>query len=266
MPITRSDIMHECDLVEDIAIAYGYNNLKKAVPSTFAGAAGQPINHMSDLLRQEMAMAGFTECLNWALLSRSENFAAMRREEKLEEHWRLVANPHEYSPSLPAVSISNAKTKEFEIARTSILPGILKTCANNKELPTPIRLFEVGDVVLQDPTREVRSKNVRRIGAIHSDTKTQLHLLHGALDQLMYSLNFEPEHEHAEKSKRRTFTLVPSEDPSFFPGMQAHIVCKGITIGIMGELHPDVLSNKGFDINLPTSAFELNIEPFLDWL
>merc|ERR1719210_746815 len=200
VPVTRSDIMHECDLVEDIAIAYGYNNLKKAVPSTFAGAAGQQINHMSDLLRQEMAMAGFDECLNWALLSRKENFAAMRREEKLEEHWRLVANPHEYSPSLPAVSISNAKTKEFEIARTSILPGVLKTLANNKELPTPITLFEVGDVVLHEPTREVRSKNVRRIGAVHCDTKTQLHLLHGALDQLMYSLNFEPEHEHAEKS------------------------------------------------------------------
>ena len=27
MPVTRSDIMHECDLVEDLAIAFGYNNL-----------------------------------------------------------------------------------------------------------------------------------------------------------------------------------------------------------------------------------------------
>merc|ERR1712187_455887 len=60
VPVTRSDIMHECDLVEDLAIAYGYNNLRLEVPNTFAGAAGQPINHLSDLLRQELAMIGFT--------------------------------------------------------------------------------------------------------------------------------------------------------------------------------------------------------------
>merc|ERR1719414_2532853 len=78
VPITRSDIMHECDLVEDIAIAYGYNNLHLEVPMTFAGAAEQPVNHLSDMIRQEMAGAGFVECLNWGLLSRKENFAQMK--------------------------------------------------------------------------------------------------------------------------------------------------------------------------------------------
>merc|ERR1712176_1688258 len=87
VPITRSDIMHECDLVEDIAIAYGYNNLKLEVPMTFAGAAEQPVNHLSDLVRIEMANAGFTEALNWGLISRKENFEKMRREEKPEELW-----------------------------------------------------------------------------------------------------------------------------------------------------------------------------------
>merc|ERR1719195_935051 len=74
VPVTRSDIMHECDLVEDIAIAYGYNNLHLEVPMTFAGAAEQPVNHLSDLVRQEMANAGFVECLNWGLVSAKENF------------------------------------------------------------------------------------------------------------------------------------------------------------------------------------------------
>merc|ERR1719215_1852357 len=97
VPVTRSDIMHECDLVEDLAIAYGYNNLHLEVPMTFAGASEQPVNHLSDMLRQELAMAGFTECLNWALVSRKENFAQMRRAEKIEEVWRTVARPHEYS-------------------------------------------------------------------------------------------------------------------------------------------------------------------------
>jgi len=264
VPITRSDIMQECDLVEDVAIAYGYNNLKLEVPMTFAGAAEQPVNHLSDLVRQEMAMAGYTECLNWALISNKENYDMMRHEKKEED----TVRPHEYKMDLPSVAISNPKTKEFEIVRTSVLPGVLKTLANNKELPPPIKLFEVGDVVVLEPTREVGCKNVRRLCAVYAAMKTNFGMLHGALDQVMYSLNFEPEHEHKPdaRKKRRTFKLVPSEDPAFFPGMQAHIVAEGETIGVVGELHPDVLNSKGFNINMAVSAFEINLEPFLDWM
>merc|ERR1719401_3063307 len=88
VPITRSDIMHECDLIEDIAIAFGYNNLHLEVPMTFAGAAEQPVNRLSDMLRVEMANAGYVEALNWALVSKKENFIQMRREEKPEELWK----------------------------------------------------------------------------------------------------------------------------------------------------------------------------------
>mmetsp|Transcript_58316 Transcript_58316/g.94342 ORF Transcript_58316/g.94342 Transcript_58316/m.94342 type:complete len:629 (+) Transcript_58316:88-1974(+) len=266
VPVTRSDIMHECDLIEDLAIAYGYNNLEAQIATTAATSLGQPINHLSDMIRQELAMAGHTECMNWALLSRKENFVQMKREEKPEELWKSSARPYEYNSSAMSASIRDPKTKEFEVLRTSMLPGILKCLANNKQLPPPIRLFEVGDVVIQEPTQEVGCRNVRRLACTHTSTRSQFALMHGVLDQIMYSLNFEPEHEHEEGSKRRTFTLVPSEDPSFFPGMQAHVVVDGITIGIVGELHPDVLSKKGFDINMPTSALELNVEPFLEWL
>lgn len=268
VPVTRSDIMHECDLVEDIAIAWGYNNLHVAVPTTFSGAAEQPINRISDILRLEMAAAGFTECLNWALISKRENFTQMRREENREELWRLAARPNELCSSAPAVSLLHPKTKEFEICRTSVLPGLLKTMAKNKQQPPPIRVFECGDVVIQEPTREVGSRNVRRIGALHTALTSQFSLMHGCLDQIMYSLAYEPAHEHdAKTSKRNTYKLVPSQDPAFFPGMQAHIVLSDGTIaGIIGELHPEVLSCKGFDVNLPTSAFELNIEPFLETL
>lgn len=270
VPVIRSDIMHECDLVEDLAIAYGYNNLHLEVPKTFAGASEQPVNHLSDLIRQEVAMAGFTECLNWSLLTARENWFCMRREEKPEELWRPVARPHEYSHCLPAVTLSNSKTKDFEILRTSMLPGLLKTLANAKANPTPIKLFEVGDVVIQEPTKETGSRNVRRVCAVHASSKSNFQLTHGVLDQVMYGLNCEPEHEHEAtkrsggKTKRTPYKLVKSEDPAFFPGMQAHVICNGIVIGILGELHPEVMSR--FDVNMPASAFEINLEPFLDWL
>lgn len=51
---------------------------------------------------------------------------------------------------LAAVHISNPKTLEFEVARTTLLPGLFKTIAANKNMPLPIKLFEISDVVLCD--------------------------------------------------------------------------------------------------------------------
>ena len=48
---------------------------------------------------------------------------------------------------LPAVHISNPKTLEFQVARTTLLPGLLKTISSNKQLPLPIKVFEVSDIV-----------------------------------------------------------------------------------------------------------------------
>jgi len=38
----------------------------------------------------------------------------------------------------------------FQIARTTLLPGVLKTIGNNKSMPLPLKLFEISDVVYQD--------------------------------------------------------------------------------------------------------------------
>lgn len=52
---------------------------------------------------------------------------------------------------VPAVHISNPKTLEFQVCRTTLLPGVLKTIASNKKLPLPIKIFEISDVVIKDP-------------------------------------------------------------------------------------------------------------------
>lgn len=61
VPPTRSDILHACDIMEDVAIAYGYDNLPKRVPNVNTVAAPFPINKLSDSARRELALAGFTE-------------------------------------------------------------------------------------------------------------------------------------------------------------------------------------------------------------
>merc|ERR1712178_288685 len=54
VPPTRSDILHACDVMEDVAIAYGYDNIKRTVPSIATECFMQPVNKLSDLLRVEL--------------------------------------------------------------------------------------------------------------------------------------------------------------------------------------------------------------------
>jgi len=50
-------------------------------------------------------------------------------------------------------------------------------------------------------------------------------------------------------------------DVAYFPSRCAEVVVKGETIGQIGVLHPDIIT--AFDLSMPCSAFEINIEPFL---
>jgi phenylalanyl-tRNA synthetase beta chain len=118
---------------QDVAIAYGYNNIVRTVPTSYTQGKQQPLNHFSDLVRAEIAMAGFTEVVTWILGSHHENFAMVNREDD----------------GKTAVIVGNPRTSEFEVVRSSLLPGILKTMGHNKDSPRLVfrcsndRLFPV---------------------------------------------------------------------------------------------------------------------------
>ena len=63
IPPTRPDILHECDLMEDAAIAYGFNRLPDAFPATSTVAQPLAISKLSDIVRAEWALAGWVEAL-----------------------------------------------------------------------------------------------------------------------------------------------------------------------------------------------------------
>ncbi|CAC5404572.1 unnamed protein product [Mytilus coruscus] len=125
-------VIHPCDVIEDVAIAYGYNKIVKKIPATSTIADQFPVNKLTDLLRQEVACAGFTEVLTFALCSRDDVATKMRKNIKDSN----------------AVHIANPKTLEFQIGRTTLLPGVLKTISNNKNMPLPLKLLPFLDVML----------------------------------------------------------------------------------------------------------------------
>lgn len=98
VPAFRPDILHPCDIAEEIGIGYGFNNLPFIPPATNTVGGYIPENKFTDLLRREMAQAGFIESLTFALVSKKENYTNLRYEVDLNE----------------AITLSNPKTIEFE--------------------------------------------------------------------------------------------------------------------------------------------------------
>ena len=71
-----------------------------------------------------------------------------------------------------AVTLGNPKSLDFQVVRTSLIPGLLKKLESNIKCPLPIKLFEVADVVLKDETKDVRARNERRIAALFCSTNS----------------------------------------------------------------------------------------------
>lgn len=241
VPPTRSDILHKCDVMEDVSIAYGFNNIPKTKPKSLTQGKQHPLNHLSDLIRSEIAMAGFTEVLTWILCSYEENFSMVNRKDDKKT----------------AVVIGNPRSSEFEVARTSLLPGILKTMGHNKDHPRPIKIFEVGDIVVLDDQKDVGAANQRRLAALYCNSNSGFEIIHGLVDRIMEVVGG----PFVTVGDDSGYYIRPSHEPEFFPGRQASIIFKGKSIGAFGIVHPEVLAR--FDIPDPCSMLEINIQPFL---
>lgn len=67
------------------------------------------------------------------------------------------------------VVLSNPKTVEFEIVRTTLMPGLLKCLQFNKKNSIPQKAFEISDCVVLDGTSDTGARNVRKISAMVLD-------------------------------------------------------------------------------------------------
>ncbi|XP_071479166.1 phenylalanine--tRNA ligase beta subunit-like [Diadema antillarum] len=238
IPPTRADVIHSCDIIEDVAIAHGYNNITKTIPNTNTIANQFGINKLTDLLRLDICAAGFTEVLTFALCSR----------EDVSDKLQLDL------AKTKAVHISNPKTAEFQVARTALLPGVLKTIACNRKMPLPIKAFEISDVVLQNPDKDVGAQNYRHFCAVHYNKSPGFEVIHGLLDRTMQLLQ-------VPFSKEDGYHLKAADSPTFFSGRCAEVIVRGKSIGHLGVLHPNVVTK--FELTNPCAALEISIEPFL---
>jgi phenylalanyl-tRNA synthetase beta chain len=91
-------------------------------------------------------------------------------------------------PGTLAVVLANPKTVEYQIVRTSLYPGILKTIRENRKHTIPLRVFEVSDIVVKDSSLERQARNVRRVAGIYCGRRAEFEVVHGLLDRMMLGL------------------------------------------------------------------------------
>lgn len=227
IPCYRLDIMHPVDVLEDVAIAYGLNNLKPVWPSDSTIGGLSEMEDFSDTVRELMLGLGFQEVLNFMMTNPDKLFAKMNRE------------------PARAVEIANPKITTLTCLRPTLLPGLMEFLASNTHVQYPQKLFEVGDCTTWDTKEPTRTRDVKKLASVTAHSKANFTELKSHLEPLMLNLGLE-------------FTLNPVSDSSFLEGRVGSILIGDREVGIMGEVHPQVIEN--WKLEDPVAAMELDLE------
>ncbi len=229
LPPYRQDLMHVMDVVEDVAISVGYASFTPEMPAQFTVGSLSRIEQISDRARELMVGLGFQEIISNILGSPDHYRTAMRL---AETEWGKM------------VEVSNVMSLNFSCLRQWMIPSLLRVETASSRAFYPHRLFEAGDVAIPDPAHELGSRTETVLGAVIAHATAHFSEIHSCLDVLLYHLG-------------KDYSLEPVNHPSFLEGRAGRIVVSGTAIGIIGELHPEVLEQ--WQIGVPAVAFEVNL-------
>ncbi len=227
VPCYRIDVMHPIDLVEDIAIAYGYNNIKplwRKLPTT---GCAKPEEGLFNVTRELMVGLGFQEVLTYTLTNPENLFKKMnRRKERI-------------------VEIANPKVQTLTCLRNWLLPSLMEFLSNNLHVEYPQKIFELGTITLFDQKKETRTRDEERLAAVIVNANASFSEIKSVLDSFFMNFSLE-------------WRIAKAKHPSFIEGRVGEATVNGRNVGIIGEIHPKVLETWKFEN--PAAAFELNID------
>ena len=229
LPPYRQDLLHAMDVVEDVAISRGYNEFLPVMPAQFTVGGLSRIEQLSDRARELMVGLGFQEIIS-NILGSPEHYRTTMRLDGTE--WGRM------------VEVDNAMALTFSCLRQWMLPSLLRVEAASNRAFYPHRLFEAGEVAIPDQTHELGSRTETLLGAVLAHATAHFSEIHSCLDVLFYYLD-------------RPYTLEPLAHPSFLDGRAGRIVSDGMPLGVIGELHPEVLER--WQIGVPVVAFDVNL-------
>ncbi|MFQ5474544.1 MAG: phenylalanine--tRNA ligase subunit beta [Candidatus Nanoarchaeia archaeon] len=225
VPAYRADVMHRVDLVEDIAISFGYENFEEEIPQVATVGEADSFERFKARTANIIVSLGFLETNTYHLSNEDEQCGKMLSDIRF-------------------VPLANALTDDYNILRAWMLPSLLIVLSNNKHHDYPQNIFEMGTVFKEDKSTETGVSEPDKLAVTlcgndsdYTKIKQVLDVIISALDMDVYTDNM--------------------DHPSFIPGRAAKVVVNNKEIGVIGEIHPQVLEN--FSIETPVAALELDI-------
>jgi len=229
VPAYRSDVMHTRDLIEDVAIAYGYHRLKPETLPTVTSSQPSRLEEFCVLVRRVMTGLGFIEIMSLNLSSPEAQFEKLG----IPDDGRTVI-------------LENPISVEQRILRRHLLAGIMETMSLNSTQPYPQKIFEIGDAFELDPQAETSARSRRQLALGIADAKTGFAELRQILEALGRELDWE-------------LGFAPEDRMPFIPGRSAIIIsAAGERVGSGGEVHPEVLERLG--IGVPVVLAQLDLD------
>jgi len=249
-PSCRVDISRFEDLTEEVARLMGYDNIETTFP--LIPADTRKVSKRIDIrnrIKGMMTGLGFSEAINYSFISR---LSCDHLEIRSDDSRRQV------------VEILNPLAEDQSVMRTSLIPGLLDTMHYNLAVQNlNLKLFEVGNVFFNTGKADSRPAEIEMLAGLWTgirndpfwpakETYCDFYDLKGVVEELLGSLNID----------EATFTHLPPELCRYTKaGYTAQIIIADETLGLVGELHPKVLSN--YDLKQTAFIFELNFDQLL---
>jgi phenylalanyl-tRNA synthetase beta chain len=230
VPCYRVDVMHQVDIIEDVAVAYGYNNVEPTWRELPTAGCAKTDQRYIDVARDLMVGLGYQETLNTTLTNQEILFQKMN-----------------LSPS-KIVELANPKIVTMTCMRNLLLPSLIEFLSNNTSVEFPQKIFELGKVTLLDETKETRTRDEDWLAAVTSHPQANFSEIKSAIDSLMANFGVE-------------WQIKETLHPSFIEGRVGKVIVNDFEVGFVGEINPVVL--EAWKLENPAAAFELNFHRVL---
>jgi phenylalanyl-tRNA synthetase beta chain len=231
VPCYRVDVMHQVDIIEDVAIAYGYNNIEPTWRELATTGKAKPDQRYIDVARELMVGLSYQETLNTTLTNSETLFKKMNTE-----------------PS-KIIELANPKIATMTCLRSRLLSSLMEFLSVNQSVEFPQKIFELGKVTLLDENKETRTRDEDWIAAVITHPNANFNEIKSVLDSFMGNFGVE-------------WQIEVTTHPSFIEGRVGKVIVKGVEIGVVGEVNPLVL--EAWKLENPAAAFELAFQSILE--
>ena len=223
IPDYRRDIMHPVDIIEDVAISYGYDNIKPEPVTIYTAGQQMEINKFIDKVREILIGLGYQEVMSPILSNKKALYENMNIED------------------FGTIEINKPMSETYSVVRNWLLPILMDVLSKNKHVDYPQKIFEEGIITVRKG-KEV--KDYHRVALISANKDADFTEAKQALDLLLRLLNVK-------------YKVVETEHHSFIPGRVGGVIVNDKKVGYIGEFSPQTLKN--WDLDVPVVGFEVNL-------